>query len=59
MFTGGGREPRTVYAADGAPVVQVVIHAGSHITFRDSNGDGEPQPNEISSSVEWFFFTCH
>lgn len=55
----GAGEPRTVYAADGTPVAQVVIHAGSHITYRDSNGDGEPQPNEISANIERFLFTCH
>jgi hypothetical protein len=59
VFTQFGKEPRTVYARDGTPVAEVVIHAGSHITYHDLNGDGQPQPNEISASVEKFFFTCH
>lgn len=59
VYTETHREPRTVYAADGTPVAQVVIHAGSHITYHDSNGDRQPQPNEISANVERFFFTCH
>jgi hypothetical protein len=53
------RDPRTIYASDGTPIVQVVIHAGSHVTYRDLNGDGEPQADEISASVDRFFFTCH
>ena len=59
VFTETHREPRTVYAADGTPVAQVVIHFVGHITYHDSNGDGQPQPNEISANVERFFFTCH
>jgi hypothetical protein len=53
------QEPRTIYSADGQPIGRVFIHALSHITFRDANGNGAPDPGEISSSVERFFFTCH
>ena len=53
------KETRTVYAADGTPVARVVIHAVGHVTYRDRNGDGQPQPNEISANVDRFFFTCH
>lgn len=53
------KETRTVYAPDGTPIVDVVIHAVTHITYHDANGDGQPQPSEISASVDRFFFTCH
>ena len=59
VFTQGGQEPRTIYASDGTPVAQVVLHGGSHITYRDLNGDGVPQADEISANVDRFFFTCH
>ena len=53
-----GKAPRTVYVADGTPVIQLVLHGETHITFQDLNGDGQPQPNEISANVDRFFFTC-
>ncbi len=59
VFTQFGKEPRTIYAADGTPVVQAVLHGGTHLTYKDLNGDGQPQPNEISASVDRLFFTCH
>ena len=31
----------------------------THITYRDLNGDGVPQADEISANVDRFFFTCH
>jgi hypothetical protein len=50
---------RTIYASDGTPIGQVVFHAFSLVTFHDLNDDGEPQADEISASVDTFFFTCH
>jgi hypothetical protein len=52
------REPRTVYSAGGDPVGSGTIHANSHMTFRDANGNGLPDPGEITSSVDRFSFTC-
>lgn len=53
------QEPRTIYSADGQPIGTVFIHALSHVTFRDANGNGVPDPGEITASVDRFFFTCH
>ena len=53
------RDPQTIYNADGTPIVHSVIHAGAHLTYHDLNGDGVPQEDEISASVDRFFFTCH
>ena len=53
------QEPRTIYSADGQPIGKVFLHALSHVTFRDANGNGVPDPGEITASVDRFFFTCH
>ena len=53
------QEPRTIYSATGEPVGQVIIHALSHVTYQDVNGNGTPDPGEISAQVDSFFFTCH
>jgi hypothetical protein len=52
------QERRTVHSAEGQPIGTVVIHAVSHVTFRDANGNGEPDPGEITANVDRFFFTC-
>jgi hypothetical protein len=52
------QEQRTIYSAEGQPIGEVVIHAVSHVTFRDANGNGEPDPGEITAGVDRFFFTC-
>jgi hypothetical protein len=53
------QEPRTIFSADGQPVGTVFIHALSHVTFRDANGNSVPDPGEITANVDRFFFTCH
>lgn len=52
------QETRTIYNANSQPIGHVFIHALSHVTFRDANGNGNPDPGEITSSVDRFFFTC-
>jgi len=51
-------EPRTLYDADGNVTGHVMIHYVAHVTYRDANGNGEPDPGEISVSLERFFYTC-
>ena len=53
------QEPRTIYDADGQPIGKVMIHALSHITYSDANGNGQPDPDEVRASVEDFRFTCY
>ena len=53
------RETRTVYDAAGTAIGRVVIHANSHLTFHDANGNGEPDDGEITAAVDRFFFTCN
>ena len=57
-FTTAIREPRTIYNAADEAVGTVFIHAISHITYRDLNGNGEPDEGEIAVNVDRFFFTC-
>jgi hypothetical protein len=52
------KEPRTVYAVDGTPVAHIVIHAVVQLVYRDLNGDGQPQANEISANIEKLAYTC-
>jgi len=52
------QELRTIYSADGQLVGKVFIHALSHVTFRDANGNSAPDPGEITANVDRFFFTC-
>jgi len=49
---------RTIYAADGTPIGTLTVHAGMHITFRDLNGNGMPDPGEITAQFEYFRLHC-
>jgi hypothetical protein len=57
-FTLAGQSRRTIYDAEGRVAGTVFIHTLTHITFHDANGNGEPDPGEITASVDRFFFTC-
>jgi hypothetical protein len=58
VFTLPISEMRTIHSADGQPIGTVRIHAISHMTYRDANGNEEPDPGELSANVDRFFFTC-
>jgi hypothetical protein len=49
---------RTIYAADGTPVGKLMILETIHVTIRDVNGDGIPDPGEISVGFDHFRFRC-
>jgi hypothetical protein len=51
-------EVRTIYSADQQPVGTVRIHAVSHITFKDADGNGQPDVGEMTANLDRFFFTC-
>lgn len=57
--TGVVHEPRSLYAADGQPIGRVMIHFLNHLTYRDVNGNGQPDPGEITASIEDFQFKCY
>jgi acid stress-induced BolA-like protein IbaG/YrbA len=52
------KEARTVYDANGQPIGSGTIHANSHTTFHDANGNGQPDDGEVTASVDKFDFTC-
>jgi hypothetical protein len=51
-------ERRTILDASGHAVGTVMIHALSHVTFRDANTNGQLDEGELAHSVDRFFFTC-
>jgi len=48
----------TVYGPGGEVLGTVTIHAVSHVTYRDADGDHQPDPGEVTASVDHFRFTC-
>jgi len=49
---------RTIYAADGTPIGTLSIHETIHITFQDTNGNGQPDPSEITVQFDRFRLLC-
>lgn len=56
--TEAAQDYATLYAPDGQPIGPVQVHAISHITFSDTNGNTEPDPGEISANVDHVRVTC-
>ncbi|MEY2514272.1 MAG: hypothetical protein QOJ89_1630 [bacterium] len=52
------QERGTVYSADGQQIGTVMIHAMFHIRVSDYNGNFQPDPGEVSSSVDHFRASC-
>ena len=52
------QERATVYSSDGQPIGTVTIHATFHVRVSDFNGNFQPDPGEISASVDRFRVTC-
>ena len=48
----------TLYRRDGQVIGRVTVFTLSHTTWRDSNGNGQLDPGEITASVEQFRVTC-
>jgi hypothetical protein len=48
----------TLYGSDGQPLGQVGINAISHITYRDANGNYQPDPGEVTASIDRFRLSC-
>jgi hypothetical protein len=58
VFTFAGHEVHTIYDAEGVAVAQVIFAGVSHITYRDLNGNGQPDDGEVTATFEHFHFTC-
>jgi len=48
----------TLYSADGQVIGQQTVFTLTHLTWRDTNGNGQPDPGEFTSSVEQFRVSC-
>ena len=56
--TNTGRDRATVYAANGQPIGPLTIHATYHVTYNDANGNNEPDPGELTTSVDRLRASC-
>jgi hypothetical protein len=45
------QEEATLYAADGQPIGTIVVRVTHHTTYFDANGNSEPDPGEITTTV--------
>ncbi len=52
------RDERTVHAPDGTPIGTLSIRETYDVVFRDADGDGEPDPGEITVERHRFRLTC-
>lgn len=52
------RERATVYSAGGAPIGAVTVSTTSHARFADLNGNGVPDPGEVTGIVDRVKVTC-
>jgi hypothetical protein len=48
----------TLYAADGQPIGTITEHLIFHFTYTDENGNFEPDPGEITTSVSRIRASC-
>jgi hypothetical protein len=48
----------TIYNAQGQPIGKIMIHEISHVTFMDLNGNGQPDPGEITVQFDRFRLNC-
>jgi hypothetical protein len=52
------RDSGTVYDGAGQVLGTVTIHAVSHVTYRDVDGNHQPGPGEVTASVDHFRVSC-
>lgn len=48
----------TLYSADGQVIGHQAVFTLTHTTWRDLNGNGQPDPGEFTSSVDQFRVRC-
>jgi hypothetical protein len=56
--TVASQDKRTIYAADGTPIGTLTIIETIHITLQDTNGNGQPDPGEITVQFDKFRLRC-
>ena len=52
------QDPGILYSADGQVIGRLSVFTLSHMTSRDTNGNGQPDPGEVTASVDQFRVTC-
>ena len=52
------KEQATLHAANGQTIGTMTVHVTYHVTYSDLNGNGEPDPGEITTEVDRFKVTC-
>jgi hypothetical protein len=58
VFTSGGPEVHTIYNAEDEALAKVKFIGVGHLTYRDLNGNGQPDEGEITSSHEHLNVLC-
>lgn len=58
VYTEAQQDRGTLYSADGQPIGIVSVFTLTHITWRDSNRNGIPDPGEVTANVSLFRVTC-
>jgi hypothetical protein len=58
VFTEAQQDRGTLYAADGQVIGKVTVFTLTHQTWRDLNGNGQPDPGEFTAIVDQFRVTC-
>ena len=56
--TSAQQDRGTLYNANGDVIGIVDVHSVTHLTWRDLNGNGQPDPGEITANVNLFKFSC-
>ena len=58
VSTSAGHELHTTFNAEGEVIARVNFAGVTHITYRDLNGNGQPDDGEITSNFERVHFAC-
>jgi hypothetical protein len=56
--TAGAHGTGTLYGSDGQPLGPVSTHQVFHISYRDANGNHQPDAGEVTTTVDRFSLTC-
>jgi hypothetical protein len=56
--TAAQQDRGTLYDATGNVIGSINVWGVTHLTWRDLNGDGQPDPGEITANVNLFKFNC-
>lgn len=52
------QEEATLYAADGQPITTILVRVTHHVTYFDQNGNMEPDPGEITTTLARIAVRC-